>query len=71
MVLYHGQVRQRCQICKREFRPHTGDQRYCGPACRAEAKSAEGRAARRAWWLTDRASEAELEAELDRRRASR
>jgi hypothetical protein len=70
MTLYHGQVTQRCEVCKQEYRPRTGDQRFCGSACRAEGKKAEGRAARRAWWLMDRASEAELTRMAEQRRSA-
>jgi hypothetical protein len=48
-MLYHGQVRQVCEVCKREYRPRAGDQRFCGPACRYEGKKLEAKSARRVW----------------------
>jgi hypothetical protein len=48
-MLYHGQVRQVCEVCKREYRPRSGDQRFCGPACRYEGKKLEAKSARRVW----------------------
>ena len=49
MTLYHGQVTQPCEVCKQEYRPRTGDQRFCGSVCRYEAKKREQRSARRVW----------------------
>ena len=48
-MLFHGQVRQVCEVCKGEYRPRSPDQRFCGAACRYEAKKLEQRSARRVW----------------------
>jgi hypothetical protein len=43
-----------CDHCGAKFRPRVDAQRYCRRWCRAQAKAAEGRAARRVWWQAGR-----------------
>ena len=49
MLFSDGRCKRECVYCGKAFRPRVPDQRYCRPSCRAEAKAAEGRAARRLW----------------------
>jgi hypothetical protein len=48
-MLYHGQVGQVCEVCKRKYRPRSPDQRFCGAVCRYESKKLEAKSARRVW----------------------
>lgn len=50
-----------CEHCHAKFRPRVDSQRYCRRWCRAQAKAAEGRAARRVWWTAGRPMRAEEE----------
>jgi hypothetical protein len=50
---------RKCDHCGACFRPRVDSQRYCRSWCRREAKAAEGRAARRAWWRAGRPMEIE------------
>jgi predicted nucleic acid-binding Zn ribbon protein len=68
-MLYHGQVKQTCEVCGKEYRPRSGDQRFCGRECRLRKKAQEARAARRVWWLADRPSEERVEAMMREREA--
>jgi hypothetical protein len=61
-MLYHGQVTQKCEVCGKDYRPRTTDQRFCGDECRRKKKASEQRVARKLWRDAGRPSEAELEA---------
>jgi hypothetical protein len=50
----YGSAKRPCDYCGQPFRPRVDAQRYCRAYCRAEAKAAEGRAARRVWWQAGR-----------------
>ena len=43
-----------CEFCDTKYRPRYPTQRWCRRWCRMQAKAAEGRAARRAWWRAGR-----------------
>ena len=57
----YGSAKHICDHCSRTFRPRVESQRYCRPWCRAQAKAAEGRAARRCWWGAGRPMQIEEE----------
>jgi hypothetical protein len=58
-------IRKReCEWCGQRYRPRVPDQRYCRAWCRARAKAAEGRAARRVWWQAGRPMERPQEQEV-------
>jgi hypothetical protein len=54
MLFTDGQIKRECANCHGMFRPRVSGQRYCRTWCRVDAKAAEGRAARRAWWRAGR-----------------
>jgi hypothetical protein len=72
-MLFHGQVTQRCEVCKRDNRPRAPDQRFCGPECRYEAKKREQRIARRYWVAEGRppVGGADVDLRIGRKWASR
>lgn len=63
MLFTDGQCKRPCAHCGKPFRPRVPDQRYCRPWCRAEAKAAEGGAARRLWREAGRPMQFEEQAE--------
>ena len=50
-----------CAHCGARYRPRVPDQRYCRRWCRAQAKAAEGRAARWVWRKAGRPMQIEEE----------
>jgi hypothetical protein len=49
MLFTDGRVLRECIQCGRRYRPHVPDQKFCGPACRMEARRREAKSARRIW----------------------
>lgn len=49
MPFTDGRVRRECIQCGHRYRPHVPDQKFCGPACRMEARRIEAKSARRTW----------------------
>jgi hypothetical protein len=67
MLFTDGRTKRECANCGKQYRPRVPDQRYCGPYCRALAKAAEGRAARRVWWRAGRPMQIEDEQQQQER----